>query len=125
MFENSSGQLITQLRAKNSFDWDIAPIPRVKAGDRAGVPLWSGNPSGINKGGKFVDQSWELALQMALEDFQNPFSKARSVTAALVRSLTIPGAFESPPPSHVATFRAVGLETGSGGSGAGGGAASE
>ncbi len=125
MFENSSGQLITQLRAKNSFDWDIAPIPRVKAGDRAGVPLWSGNPTGINKGGKFVDQSWELALQMALEDFQNPFSKARSVTAALVRSLTIPGGFESPPPSHVATFRAVGLETGSGGSGAGGGAASE
>jgi multiple sugar transport system substrate-binding protein len=110
MFENSSGQLITQINAKNSFEWDIVPIPRVKAGGKVGVPLWSGNPTGINKGGKFVDQSWELAYQMALDDFQNAFSKARSVTAALVKSLTIPGGFETPPPSHVSTFRAVGIE---------------
>jgi ABC-type glycerol-3-phosphate transport system substrate-binding protein len=110
MFENSSGQLITQLRAKNSFDWDIAPIPRVKEGGKVGVPLWSGNPTGINKDGKFLDASWELALQMALDDFQNLFSKARTTTSALIRSLTIPGGFESPPPSHVSTFRSAGLE---------------
>jgi multiple sugar transport system substrate-binding protein len=110
MFENSSGQLITQLRAKNSFEWDVAPIPRVKEGGAVGKPLWSGNPTGINKDGKFVDQTWELALQMALDDFQNIFSKARSVTAAQVKSLTIPGGFESPPPAHVTTFRAPGIE---------------
>ena len=110
MFENSSGQLITQLNAKNVFEWDIAPIPRVKAGGKAGVPLWSGNPTAINKDGKALDQTWELALQMALDDFQNVFSKARVVTAALVRSLSIPGGFESPPPAHVSVFRAAGIE---------------
>ncbi|HEX2034314.1 MAG TPA: sugar ABC transporter substrate-binding protein [Chloroflexota bacterium] len=110
MFENSSGQLITQLRANNIFEWDVVPIPRVRAGGRAGVPLWSGNPTGVNKDGKFVDAAWELALQMALDDIQNVFSKARVVTAALVRSLTIPGGFESPPPAHVSAFRAAGIE---------------
>jgi len=110
MFENSSGQLITQLNAKNIFEWDIAPIPRVKAGGHVGVPLWSGNPTAINKAGKALDQTWELAYQMALDDFQNPFSKARAVTSALVRSLSIPGGFESPPPAHVSVFRSAGIE---------------
>jgi len=110
MCENSSGQLITQLDAKNNFDWDVAPIPRVKEGGKAGVPLWSGNPTGTNKEGKYVDAAWELALQMALDDFQNIFSKARTVTPSQVKSLSIPGGFESPPPAHVSVFRAVGIE---------------
>ena len=74
------------------------------------MPLWSGNPTGINKDGKFLDATWDLALQMALDDFQNEFSRARSVTAAQIKSLTIPGGFETPPPAHVSTFRAVGIE---------------
>jgi ABC-type glycerol-3-phosphate transport system substrate-binding protein len=110
MFEQSSGQLITQIQARNSFEWDVAPIPRAKAGGKAGVPLWSGNPTGVNKDSKFLDASWELALQMALDDVQNIFSRARTVTAALIRSLTIPGGFESPPPDHVSVFRSVGIE---------------
>ena len=110
MFEQSSGQLITQLNAKNSFEWDVAPIPSAKAGGKKGVPLWSGNPTAINKDSKFLDATWDLALQMALDDFQNEFSKARSVTAAQIKSLSIPGGFESPPPAHVSVFRAVGIE---------------
>ncbi len=110
MFENSSGQLITQINAHNVFEWDIAPIPRAKAGGKPGTPLWSGNPTSVNKDSKYVDAAWELALQMALDDFQNIFSKARVVTAALIRSLSIPGGFETPPPAHISTFRAVGIE---------------
>jgi multiple sugar transport system substrate-binding protein len=110
MFEQSSGQLITQINFKNPFEWDVVPIPAAKAGGKKGVPLWSGNPTAINKDAKFVDATWDLALQMSLDDFQNEFSKARSVTAPLIRSLSIPGGFETPPPSHVSTFRAVGIE---------------
>jgi ABC-type glycerol-3-phosphate transport system substrate-binding protein len=110
MFEQSSGQLITQINAKNSFEWDVVPLPLVKAGGKKGVPLWSGNPTAISKDGKFLDAAWDLALQMALDDFQNEFSKARTVTAPLIRSLTIPGGFETPPPAHVSAFRAVGIE---------------
>jgi len=110
MFEQSSGQLITQINFKNAFDWDVVPIPAAKAGGKKGVPLWSGNPTAINKDAKFLDATWDLALQMALEDFQIEFSKARSVTAAQIKTLSIPGGFESPPPAHVSVFRAVGIE---------------
>lgn len=111
MFENSSGQLVTLRQAVGTaFEWDVAPIPRVRPGARPGVPLWSGNPTAINSRGKAIDAAWELALFMALDEAQNVFSRARVVTAALKRSLSIPDGFETPPPAHVRVFRAVGFE---------------
>ena len=67
-------------------------------------------PTALNKAGKALDQTWELALQMALDDFQNPLLKARAVTFALVRSLSIPGGFDTLPPAHVSVFRSAGIE---------------
>jgi ABC-type glycerol-3-phosphate transport system substrate-binding protein len=109
-FENSSGQLSQPRKNPPVFDWDVAPIPRAKAGGRAGVPLWSGNPTGIWKGGKLQDAAWEWARFKAQDDAQNFFSRGKTVTAALKRSLTIQGGFESPPPAHVSVFRAVKFE---------------
>jgi multiple sugar transport system substrate-binding protein len=109
-FENSSGQLSQPRKNPPVFDWDVAPIPRAKAGGRAGVPLWSGNPTGIWKGGKLQDAAWEWARFKAQDDAQNFFSRGKTVTAALKRSLTIQGGFESPPPAHVSLFRAVKFE---------------
>jgi multiple sugar transport system substrate-binding protein len=109
-FENSSGQLTLPRRQPPNFEWDVAPIPRVKAGGRAGVPLWSGNPTGIWKGSKLQDAAWEWAKFKALDDAQNFFSRGKTVTASLKRSLTIADGFESPPPAHVAVFRAVKFE---------------
>ena len=110
MFEQSSGQLATQLNFKNVFDWDIAPIPLVRPGGKAGVPLWSGNPTSVNKASRHVDAGWDLAREMALEHFQTAFSKGKLLTAALIKALTVPNGFETPPPAHVSTFRAVGIE---------------
>ena len=83
---------------------------REKAGGRAGVPLWSGNPTGIWKGGKLQDAAWEWARFKAQDDAQNFFSRGKTVTAALKRSLTIQDGFETPPPAHVSVFRAVKFE---------------
>ena len=59
----------------------MAPIPRAKVGGRVGVPLWSGNPTGIWKGSKLRD-AWEWARFKALDDAQNfPFSRGKTVTA--------------------------------------------
>ncbi len=109
-FENSSGQLSAPRKTPPGFDWDVAPIPRAKAGGRTGVPLWSGNPTGIWQGSKNRDAAWEWAKFKALDDAQNLFSRGKTVTAALKRSLTIPDGFETPPPAHVSVFRAVKFE---------------
>jgi multiple sugar transport system substrate-binding protein len=109
-FENSSGQLSQPRKTPPVFDWDVAPIPRVKAGGRTGIPLWSGNPTGIWKGSKQQDAAWEWARFKALDDAQNFFSRGKTVTAALKRSLTIQDGFETPPPAHVSVFRAVKFE---------------
>jgi multiple sugar transport system substrate-binding protein len=109
-FENSSGQLSAPRKVPPAFDWDVAPIPRAKAGGKAGVPLWSGNPTGIWQGSKFRDAAWEWAKFKALDDAQNFFSRGKAVTAALKRSLTIPDGFETPPPAHVSVFRQVKFE---------------
>ncbi|HEX2514137.1 MAG TPA: sugar ABC transporter substrate-binding protein [Chloroflexota bacterium] len=109
-FENSSGQLSGPRRTPPGFEWDVAPIPRAKVGGRVGVPLWSGNPTGIWKGSKLQDAAWEWARFKALDDAQNFFSRGKTVTAALKRSLTIADGFESPPPAHVSVFRAVKFE---------------
>lgn len=109
-FENSSGQLSRPRKEPPAFDWDVAPIPRAKAGGRAGVPLWSGNPTGIWQGSKFPDAAWEWARFKAQDEAQNFFSRGKAVTAALKRSLTISDGFETPPPAHVSVFRSVKFE---------------
>jgi multiple sugar transport system substrate-binding protein len=109
-FENSTGQLTEPRKNPPVFDWDVVAIPRAKAGGKAGVPLWSGNPTGIWQGSKYRDAAWEWAKYKALDEAQDYFSKGKTVTAALKRSLTIPGGFETPPPAHVSVFRAVKFE---------------
>ena len=109
-FENSTGQLTEPRKNPPVFDWDVVAIPRVKAGGKAGVPLWSGNPTGIAKAGKNQDATWEWAKYKAQDEAQDLFSKGKTVTAALKRSLSIAGGFESPPPAHVSVFRAVKFE---------------
>ncbi len=109
-FEDSSGQLSRPRKEPPAFDWDVAPIPRAKAGGRAGVPLWSGNPTGIWQGSKSLDAAWEWARFKAQDEAQNFFSRGKAVTAALKRSLTIPDGFETPPPAHVSVFRSVKFE---------------